>query len=94
MSDCSSSKRRSGNGNLSEFRGGQSLGNYPVANATNLGSSGKLFVYAGYGYRVNGSFSQIYLDEILTAAKTLRRMLCWACTACALSEAPRQVWIT
>ncbi|HWP84513.1 MAG TPA: hypothetical protein VNN17_04950 [Terriglobia bacterium] len=41
----------------------------PVASAQDLGANGKLFVYAGYGYRVNGTFTSIYLDEILTGGE-------------------------
>ncbi len=40
-----------------------------VALAMDLGSNGKQFLFAGYGYRVNGSFSQIYLDELLTGGE-------------------------
>lgn len=49
-------------------------GNFPyatiaVANAVDLDVSGKMFTFGGYGYRVNGSFTQIYLDEILTGGE-------------------------
>lgn len=49
-------------------------GNFPsvnilVASAVDLGGNGKLFTYAGFGYRVNGSFTQIYLDELLTGGE-------------------------
>ncbi|MBI2815452.1 MAG: hypothetical protein HYX72_00785 [Acidobacteria bacterium] len=45
------------------------FGTVPVAQATDMGANGKLFVYPGYGYRVNGSFGQIYLDEALTGGE-------------------------
>ena len=37
--------------------------NLSVAQALDLGTNGKQFLYAGYGFRVNGSFTSIFLDE-------------------------------
>ena len=48
------------------FAAGNPFATIPVSQALDLGANGKQFVYAGYGYRVNGSFTQIYLDEQLT----------------------------
>jgi len=48
------------------FAAGNPYHTLPVGQAEDLGVDGKLFLYAGYGYRVNGSFAQIYLDELLT----------------------------
>ena len=39
------------------------FGNIPVAQALDLGTNGKQFLYAGYGFRVNGSFTSVFLDE-------------------------------
>ena len=52
------------------FGGGFPFVNIPVAQALDLGASGKVFSYAGYGYRVNGSFTQIYLEELLTGGES------------------------
>ena len=46
-----------------DFSGAYPAANLPVSQALDLGASGKVFVYAGYGYRVNGSFTSVYLDE-------------------------------
>jgi hypothetical protein len=51
------------------FAAGNPFATIFAANATDLGSNGIQFVYAGYGYRVNGSFSQVFLDDSLTAAE-------------------------
>ncbi|MCH8267235.1 MAG: hypothetical protein O7A06_17380 [Acidobacteria bacterium] len=51
------------------FAAGNPSVNIPVAQATDLGADGKQFLYPGYGYRVNGTFTQIYLDEILTGGE-------------------------
>jgi hypothetical protein len=51
------------------FAAGNPFATISAAQASDLGSNGLQFVYAGYGYRVNGSFSQIYLDDALTAAE-------------------------
>ena len=51
------------------FAAGNPFATIPVSQALNLGADGKQFVYAGYGYRVNGSFSQIYLDDLLTGGE-------------------------
>ena len=48
------------------FAAGNPFATIPVSQALDLGANGKQFVCAGYGYRVNGSFTQIYLDEQLT----------------------------
>lgn len=48
------------------FASGNPFASISAANATYLGVNGFQFLYAGYGYRVNGSFSQIYLDDVLT----------------------------
>ena len=42
-----------------------------VAQASDLGVNGKQFLYAGYGYRINGAgpYSQVYLDENLTGGE-------------------------
>ena len=48
------------------FAAGNPSVNIPVAQATDLGADGKQFLYPGYGYRVNGTFTSIYLDEVLT----------------------------
>lgn len=52
-----------------DFTGAYPFATLPVAAALDLGASGKVFVYAGYGYRVNGSFSSVYLDETLTGGE-------------------------
>jgi hypothetical protein len=54
------------------FSGAYPSANLPVSQALDLGASGKVFVYGGYGYRVNGSYSQIYLDELLTGGESLQ----------------------
>ena len=51
------------------FAAGNPSVNLPVSQATDLGANGKQWLYAGYGYRVNGTFSQIYLDEVLTGGE-------------------------
>ena len=51
------------------FAAGNPFGTVPVSQALDLGANGKQFVYAGYGYRVNGSYSQIYLDDLLTGGE-------------------------
>ena len=48
------------------FAAGNPFGTVPVSQALDLGSDGKQFVYAGYGYRVNGPYTQIYLDDQTT----------------------------
>jgi hypothetical protein len=45
------------------FASGNPWISIPVANAFDLGSDGMQFIYTGYGFRVNGTFTQIYLDE-------------------------------
>ena len=50
------------------FAAGNPFATISAAQATGLGGNGIQFAYAGYGYRVNGSFSQIYLDDFLTGA--------------------------
>jgi hypothetical protein len=52
------------------FAGGYPSLNVPVGQTVDLGASGKVFTYAGYGYRVNGSYTQIYLDELLTGGES------------------------
>ena len=51
------------------FAAGNPFATIPVSQALDLGANGKQFVYAGYGYRVNGTFTQIYLDEQLTGGE-------------------------
>ena len=51
------------------FAAGNPFANISAAHASNLGGNGIQFVYAGYGYRVNGSVSQIYLDDALTGGE-------------------------
>ena len=46
------------------------FGTIPAGQALDLGADGKVFVFGGYGYRVNGSYSQIYLDEQLTGGES------------------------
>ena len=53
-----------------DFSGSYPTANLPVAAALDLGASGKVFLYGGYGYRVNGSYTQIYLDELLTGGES------------------------
>ena len=48
------------------FDTGYASVNVLVAAAEDLGASGKLWIYAGYGYRVNGTFTTVYLDEVDT----------------------------
>ena len=52
------------------FAAGNPFATIPVSQALNLGANGKQFVYAGYGYRVNGTFTQIYLDDLLTGGES------------------------
>jgi hypothetical protein len=52
------------------FAAGNPFATIPVSQALDLGGDGKQFVYAGYGYRVNGSFSQLYLDDLLTGGES------------------------
>ncbi|MBI4443521.1 MAG: hypothetical protein HY649_09135 [Acidobacteria bacterium] len=42
----------------------------PTSQAHDLGANGKVFVFGGYGYRVNGTFTSIYLDEQLTGGES------------------------
>jgi hypothetical protein len=51
------------------FAAGNPFATIPVSQALDLGVDGKQFVCAGYGYRVNGTFSQIYLDDLLTGGE-------------------------
>ena len=51
------------------FAAGNPFATIPVSQALDLGANGKQFVYAGYGYRVNGTFTQIFLDELLTGGE-------------------------
>jgi len=51
------------------FAAGNPFASISAAYAADLGNNGIQFVYAGYGYRVNGSFSQVYLDDSLTASE-------------------------
>src|SRR5579885_3008759 len=52
------------------FAAGNPSINIPVANAVDLGVNGKQWLYAGYGYRVNGSGTYtIYLDELVTGGE-------------------------
>ena len=53
-----------------DFSGAFPTANIPVSSALDLGASGKVFLYAGYGYRVNGSYTSIYLDELLTGGES------------------------
>ena len=46
-----------------DFSGSYPWANIPASAAVDLGASGKVFVYSGYGYRVNGTFTSLYLDE-------------------------------
>jgi len=52
------------------FAAGNPFATIPVSQALDLGVDGKQFVYAGYGYRVNGTFTQIYLDDLLTGGES------------------------
>jgi hypothetical protein len=55
------------------FGSGNPYVTLPAAGALDLGSDGKQFLYSGYGYRVNptgGTYSSIYLDEVVTGAGT------------------------
>lgn len=40
-----------------------------ASQAVNLGIDGLQFTYSGFGYRVNGSFAQIYLDDQLAGGE-------------------------
>ena len=51
------------------FAAGNPFATIPVSQALDLGANGKQFVCAGYGYRVNGTFTQIYLDDLLTGGE-------------------------
>jgi len=51
------------------FAAGNPFATIPVSQALDLGANGKQFVHAGYGYRVNGTFTQIYLDDLLTGGE-------------------------
>ena len=51
------------------FAAGNPFAAIPAAQGLDLGADGKQFVYAGYGYRVNGTFTSIYLDEQLTGGE-------------------------
>ena len=51
------------------FAAGNPFVTLNIASATDLGANGKQFVYAGYGYRLNGAFSQIFLDDQLTGGE-------------------------
>ena len=53
-----------------DFSGAYPSGNLPVSAALDLGANGKVFQYAGYGYRVNGSYTSIYIDEFLTGGES------------------------
>ncbi len=52
------------------FAAGNPFGTVPVSQALDLGPDGKQFVYAGYGYRVNGPYAQIYLDDLPTGGES------------------------
>jgi hypothetical protein len=47
------------------FDAGNPFVTVPLASFVNLGSNGYQYVYAGYGYRINGDFSAEYVDEVL-----------------------------
>lgn len=51
------------------FAAGHPYQTIPASQATDLGVDGLLFTYSGYGYRLNGPYSQIYLDDILTGGE-------------------------
>ena len=53
-----------------DFSGAYPSATIPASAALDLGASGKVFLYSGYGYRVNGSFTSIYLDELLTGGES------------------------
>ena len=46
------------------FAAGNPSVNLPVSHAADLGASGRQWLYAGYGYRLNGPFRSIFLDEV------------------------------
>lgn len=46
------------------FAAGDPSVNVLTAAAEDLGASGKLWIYPGYGFRVNGTFTTVYLDEV------------------------------
>jgi hypothetical protein len=52
------------------FAAGDPYQTIPTAQATDLGPEGLQFTYSGYGYRVNGGFSQIFLDDLLTGGES------------------------
>ena len=52
------------------FAAGNPFATIPASQALDLGADGKVFLYGGYGYKVNGSYSQIYLDELLTGGES------------------------
>lgn len=52
------------------FAAGYPFATIAASQALDLGPDGKVFLYGGYGYRVNGSYSQIYLDELLTGGES------------------------
>jgi len=51
------------------FAAGDTYQTILAAQATDLGPDGLQFTYSGYGYRVNGGFSQIFLDDLLTGGE-------------------------
>lgn len=51
------------------FAAGNPSVNLLLAAAQNLGANGYQWTYGGYGYRVNGTFTSIYLDEQLTGGE-------------------------
>lgn len=53
-----------------DFSGAYPSVNLPVSQALDLGVDGKVFIYGGYGYRLNGSYTQVYLDELLTGGES------------------------
>ena len=53
-----------------DFSGVYPNASLPVSAALDLGANGKVFIYSGYGYRVNGSYTSIYLDELLTGGES------------------------
>ncbi len=53
------------------FAAGNPFATLDVSQAADLGTNGRLFIYAGYGYRVNGSYDAIYLDETQTDGESL-----------------------
>jgi hypothetical protein len=48
------------------FSYGHPFGTILTADAIDLGGSGKLFFYSGYGLRVQGSYTAIFIDEAAT----------------------------